>query len=178
MNLLVTKNDIVDNCALSENTDDRQINVAIVQAHNKLQAVLCRDFYEELKTQFLNSTLSTENTAIFPYVKNYLVWESYSSFIVVGSFNQTKAGFREHTDDNSQPVDNTRISMIKKNAEEQAQFYLGELRRFLHDNIGDYSTYQASNCYDCDPKKYSFKISGAGSKERPDPWFDQYPYNT
>jgi len=165
MNLLITKNDLIENCALSENSADNKVNVAIQQAHNKLQAVLCRDFYEELRTQFLSDSLTVYNASLMSYVKMYLVWEAYSSFVVVGAFDQTKAGFRQHTDENSQVLNSGELNMLKKNAEEQALFWKGELVNYLYDNIDNYATFKGSNCY-CKKTTYNFKISGAGSKKK------------
>jgi len=166
MNLLITKNDLIEHCGLSENTNDVKVNIAIQQAHNKLQSILCRDYYNELKTQFLAGSLTAENqTFLDDYVKFFLTWEAYASFCIVGTFAQTKAGFRQHTDENSTPVDNQRIDMIRNNAKEQSMFWHGEMMHFLMDNINDYATYKASDCYDCKEKKLpNFGISGAGKK--------------
>jgi hypothetical protein len=168
MNLLINKNDLIEHCGLSGNTDDAKVNISIQQAHNKLQSILCRDFYNELKTEFLDGSLSTENqTFVDDYVKSFLVWEAYASFCIVGTFAQTKAGFREHTDENSSPVDNQRIDMIRNNAKEQSMFWHGEMMHFLVENIDNYATYKNSDCYDCREKKLpSFGISGAGKKKK------------
>jgi len=177
MNLLISKNDLIEQCSVSINVDDKDANVAIKQAHNKLKAIFCRDFYNELLTQYEAGTLTADNTALMSYVIDYLVWEAYVSLTVVGSFSHTKSGFREHTDENSNPVDNNRIAMIKKNAEEQANLYRGEMMAFINENIDNYSTYKTSDCYTCQRTQPAFKISGAGSKDRYVPWYYRYPYN-
>lgn len=166
MNLLITKNDLIEHCAMSENAPDVRVNVAIQQAHNRLQSILCREFFNELKDDFLDGSLSAKNTTFLDsYAKFYLIWEAYAAFCIVGTFAQTAAGFRQHTDDNSAPVDNQRIEMIRNNAKEQVKFWHAEMMHFLNENIDDYPTYKASNCYDCGVKLPGISISGAGKKE-------------
>ena len=167
-NLLVTKNDLIKLCALSGVADDARVNVCIQQAQNSLRAILCRDFFNELITEFTAGSYTGLNqTLVEDYIYPYLCWLAYEKYILIGSQDNTKAGFREHLDDNSQPVTDMRLKSLMKNAYEQAEFYKADLEKYLYDNADDFATWKASGCYCLEPER-TFKITGAGTKRQSD----------
>jgi hypothetical protein len=162
-NLLVTKNNLIEHCDLSENADDVRVNVAITQAHNQLRAVICRDYYDYLIAQYNANTLAGIHlTLANTYIEPYLSWLSYSKYCLIGSQENTKSGFREQVSENSQPVTEARLNAIRKNAEEQALFHQGEMLYYLKQNITLFTVYADSDCYKCKSMESTFKITGAG----------------
>lgn len=164
--LLITKNDLITYCGIAEGSDDSRINMAITQAHNQLRALLCRDYCNYLIDHNDAGDLAGVHlTFLNEYVKFYLSWMAYSKFVILGSQAQTESGFREHTDDHSQPVTDIRLNAIKKNAEEQVLYYKGEMMYYINTNIDSFSLFKTSDCYEKRIIK-TFKISGAGRKRK------------
>ena len=160
-NQLITKNEIIKACALSKNADDSRVNVCIKQAMNRLRVVLCRDFFNELMTEFNTETYTGLNeTLVEDYIRPYLSWLAYEIYTLIGAQANTKAGFREHLDEDSQPVTDQRLKSIMKNAYEQSEFYKSLMLEYLYDNEDDFATWKASGCYCLEPKT-TFKITGA-----------------
>ena len=160
-NQLITKNEIIKACALSSVADDSRVNVCIQQAMNRLRTVLCRDFFNELIVEFNAETYTGLNeTLVEDYIRPYLSWLAYESYVLIGSQANTKAGFREHLDEDSQPVTDQRLKSIMKNAYEQSEFYRSLMLEYLYDNEDDFATWKASGCYCLEPKS-TFKITGA-----------------
>lgn len=159
-NQLITKNDIIKACALSDNADDGRINVCIGQSQNGLRVILCKDFYNQLITEFNNEAYTGLNeTLVEDYIRPFLCWLAYEKYILIGSQANTKAGFREHLEDNSQPVTDQRLKSLMKNAYEQSEFYKSLLKEYLYDNENSFATWKASGCYCIEPKR-TFKITG------------------
>ena len=165
-NLLITKNNLIEHCGIASNADDASVNVAIVQAHNTLKSLICRDYYDFLISgNDAGSLTGYHLTLLNDYIEYYLTWLAYSKFILLGAQMNARAGFREHIEETSQPVTEARLNALRKNAEEQVMYYKAEMFFFINGNIAEFSLYKNSDCYDCTTKKESFKITGAGSYE-------------
>lgn len=159
--LIITKDDLRQWCNVSENASDEQINICIEQAQNQLKSLFCRDYYDDFLAGFEDDSLTGQDLALLAYVKPYLSWLAYSKYTVVGSQDNTKSGFRELLSDNSQPVTESRLNAIRKNAEEQVMYYERDMMYFIKSNINDFPVYKASNCYTGKKNKLTFKITGA-----------------
>ena len=160
-NQLITKNEIIKKCDLSKVADDSKVNVCIRQAMNSLRAVLCRDFFNELITEFNAETYTGLNeTLVEDFIRPYLSWLAYEIYALLGQQTDTKAGFREHLDDDSQPVTDQRLKSLEKNAYGQSEFYKSLMLEYLYDNEDEFLTWKASGCYCLEPKS-TFKITGA-----------------
>lgn len=158
---LITKNEIIKACALSDVADDSRVNVCIQQAMNRLRAVICRDFFNELITEFnAKSYTGLNEILVKEFIRPYLSWLAYEKYVLIGSQANTKAGFREHLDDDSQPVTDQRLKSLMKNAYEQGEFYRSLMLEYLYDNEDEFLTWKASGCYCLEPKS-TFKITGA-----------------
>ena len=164
-NQLITKNELIKICALSENADDSRVNVSIQQAQNALRALLCKDFFNELIAEFNAETYTGLNeTLVENYIRPFLSWLAYEKYCLIGSQSNTKAGFREHLDDDSQPVTDNRLKSIMKNAYEQSEFFKADLLDYMYENENSFPTWKSSGCY-CITPTSTFKITGAGTKK-------------
>ena len=163
-NFLITKNDVIKYCGLTANANDDTVNVCIQQAHNRLKSIICEAMLDDLISEFLADTYTgLNNTFIQDYVQPFLTWLAYSKYVVWGAQDNTKAGFRELTDDHSTPVSDLRLKNMLTVAENEAEINRKLMIRFLFDNIASFPLFEASDCYDCcNEKKYFHKISGAG----------------
>ena len=162
-NLLITKNELIKICALTTTADDSRVNVCIQQAMNQLRPILCRDFYFELIAEFNAESYTGLNEILVEnYIRPFLSWLAYERYILLGSQSNTKSGFREHLDPDSQPITEERLKSLVKNAYQDTLFFKGLLLEYLYDNKDDFPTWKASGCY-CMETRSSFKITGAGS---------------
>lgn len=165
---LITKNELIKLCALSQTADDARVNVCIQQAQNSLRAVLCRDFFNELITEFeAESYTGLNETLVEVYIRPYLSWLAYEKYVLIGSQANTKAGFREHLDDDSQPVTDQRLKSLMKNAYEQSEYHKRDMINYLYENENQFTTWKNSGCY-CMEQDITFKITGAGTKKQSD----------
>ncbi len=164
-NLLVTKNELIKICGIADVADDKTVNVSIQQAQNKdLRAILCIDFLNELIVEFnAESYTGLNETLVEDFIRPYLSWLAYEKFVLIGSQSNTKAGFREHLDDDSQPITEARLKSLMKNAYQNVIFYKGLLLEYLYDNETEFTTWRTSGCYCLEPKN-TFKITGIGKR--------------
>jgi hypothetical protein len=120
-----------------------------------LEAELSPAFYAELREQYLDDDLSTENALLIPMIKKALAHltmaEAFTQLVVSISENgvlnfNTTAG-RINSKQNL-PAKDQQITKLELQARLDGATYLRKLKDFLRTNIADYPTYAASDAYD------------------------------
>lgn len=134
MTRIITNAYFRDETDVSNSVEDVAIDRKIVKAHDQLQFILGRNFYNQIVSQAttLPTTFSTENAALFdPYIKQYLAWQAYEYYIVNANSYDTRMGRRVFKEANSDPVDAKTIGEMISRAKEDSLFYKGNLINFL-----------------------------------------------
>jgi hypothetical protein len=107
--------------------------------------ILCNELLAEILSQLPND-LSVANTALMPYLKNYLVYKTYARYLVGSNVMATAAGMRVQIDSTSEAADEKQMAAIRKQAENDANFYQDTLVNFLIKNEDDYPLWKDSIC--------------------------------
>lgn len=108
--------------------------------------ILCVEFYNELIDQIENDTLTPVNEALLPYLKDYLVFKIYSSYLVDGNLISTPSGFRTQVDTTSTVPTDKQMAEVQRKADGRANYYQDQLVNFLQCNSDDYPLWASSNC--------------------------------
>lgn len=114
-----------------------------------------QDFYDELKLQIRDKTLTPENETLMPWIRKALaplaVFVGLNELgINIDELGVTIDGLSDR--DNTvkrDPADLSRYGMVISRAEKIGQSFLNRLTVYLNDNASDsvYPTYYASDCY-------------------------------
>lgn len=108
--------------------------------------ILCNELYNEVLTEIENDTYTPEIEALLPYLRDYLVFKIYASYLVDGNYISTPAGMRTQVDDTSTAVSREGMAQVIQKAESRANFYQDKLVNFLKCNEDDYPSWKDSNC--------------------------------
>lgn len=130
-----------EQCLISDNVDDKKIRVAIEMAQEDLEDTIGREFYDQIKTQYEASTLTSDNDAFYdPYVKKYLAWQAYFYFVGHAQEDSTATGFRNFTDENSTLISDVNLYAKEKKIRERADRHKSKMINFLNEAQANTST--------------------------------------
>jgi hypothetical protein len=119
---------------VSQNIDDSTIHNPINRAHEMLKFILGTAFYEEIVTQWNDGqpSWSTDNEALYdPYIMKFLAWQAYEFYAIRANVYESRSGFRQFSEQNSEIANETIMSNIIKDAKQWTQFYKGEMLTFI-----------------------------------------------
>lgn len=108
--------------------------------------IMCQAFYDAFLTELANDNLSTANTALLPYLKDYLVFKIYASYLVDGNLLATPAGLRTQIDATSETASDKQMAEAVAKAKSRGNFFQDKLVNFLQCNEDDYPLWRDSNC--------------------------------
>ena len=132
MNKLITYAYFREETDVSQNVDDKVLDNPIKRAQSTLKFLLGTAFYNEIETQFLAGTLTTANDALFdPYIKKFLAWQAYEHYATRANIYESRTGFRQFRDDNSDIASPDIMANIIREAKQWTQFYKGEMLTFI-----------------------------------------------
>lgn len=132
MSKLITYQYLREECDISQNVDNKKLDNPIKRAQDMVKFVLGKAFYEEIETEFLASTLSTDNDALFdPYIKKFLAWQAYEFYIERANVYESRTGLRQFEEENSSIASDVTMGNIIKMAKQWTQFYKGEMLTFI-----------------------------------------------
>lgn len=121
-------------CDISQNIPDQELDAKIRWAQDMLKMLLGKSFYDQIVSQFQAGTLTADNTALFdPYIKQFLAWQAHEDWLIKANFKDTRAGFRVHREDNSDPVSDANMAILIKAAKSKSSTYKNELIGFLNE---------------------------------------------
>tara|TARA_R100000030_G_scaffold100586_1_gene93967 strand:+ start:1242 stop:1769 length:528 start_codon:yes stop_codon:yes gene_type:complete len=143
LNNFVTASEVVQNSFTNQATDTALISDSILDiaelAHIKPELGL--DFYEELKTQNHNSSLTTDNqTLVTDFLKPALCW--FVRFEVMNEiqYNTTSAGLVTNISEFSNPVNVEQFNQMKQDTYRKAKVMLDDMVAYIQheDQSGKY----------------------------------------
>jgi hypothetical protein len=155
-------------CDISQNVPDKELDNPIKRSHEMLQMIIGDDLYAELETQYGTTpqSFSVANTTLLTYIYKFLAWQAYQFWTVKANVKDTRAGFRIHKEDNSDPASDKQLAEIIRDAKMWAQTQKEKMVSFLDDNYTDYPLWE----YNCGTNKRTgtgFHITSVGKKHEP-----------
>lgn len=160
-----------EECDMPEHLQDSDLEHKIYRAQETLRMIIGDEFYQDYLSKYQNvstTALSSAYSALKPYIDQYIAWQANEYFTSTANFKLTRAGFRVHTEDKSQPATDQQMAGIIKEAKYQAQYYKELLVSFLKNHSEDYQLYE--NCHN-NLKGNGFHVSAVKNKHRrPEPY--------
>jgi hypothetical protein len=143
MSKLITYAYLRQETDISPNVDNAKLDNPIKNAQDRLRALICPAFYDQLVSQNATTpkTLSTDNEAFYtPYVIQYLAWQAYEFYIVKANTHETRTGVRVFREENSEPASDKIMGEQIALAKRQTQFYKEQMIDFLRTSQKNDST--------------------------------------
>lgn len=139
----ITVSDFADYEDISTYLDDtKYLDPHILAAQEKqIRPILGNTLYTTLQTEVAGSSLTAANTALIAKIKPVLVYYSYAEYIPHAGVYSTNSGLVEYTSDHAKPASDTRLGMIRRNAQDLADTYRRQLISFLKQNKTIYTTW-------------------------------------
>lgn len=138
--------DFTNRADITNNIDTAKLKSYLGVIQEKFaKKILCKTLYDQLLTQ-ISGTLSTANTTLLPYVKDYLIYKTYSRYLLNAGALSTPAGIRTMSEPTSTPASVEYIGALIKQSDGDANFYQDELVNFLKNNEDDYPLWASSSC--------------------------------
>ena len=162
LNKLITYAYLREEVDIPQNIPDEELEHPIYRAQEMLRMLMCDEFYQNFLTAYLAGTLNGSNANLYPYIKQFIAWQANEYWTIKANFKPTRSGFRVHTEENSFVATDTQMSILIKDAKQQAQYY----KKILIDYIEGNSTIYTLYCGDCRGNNTgnSFHISAVKNK--------------
>lgn len=146
---LVTAAEVISNSFTNANTDTALVsNSTLLLAElAHLKEAIGKKFYEELKTQHNDGTLTTANqTLMDDFLIRTLCWFARFEVINEVQSNSSSMGIVHNIDEFSTIIDPAELNAYKQDTYRKSEIYLQDMIEFLNDpdNSADYPTYTAN----------------------------------
>lgn len=164
-NNFVTASEVIANAFTNQATDTALISDSILDiaelAHIKPELGL--DFYEQLKTQNHNSTLTTDNEALMThYLKPALYW--FTRFEVMNEiqYNTTSAGLVVNVSEFSNPANVEQFNQMKSDTFRKAKVFLDDMIAFIthEDQVNKFPLYGTDGDSSMPDQDIASKLNG------------------
>jgi hypothetical protein len=144
---------------------EQKLNVALTLALDKLLSVLFEDTFQKL----LDAQAGYPEPGylmLLEKVAPYLAWESFAGYLIISQTTDTDAGLRVFNEAHSAEVEAKAVSATQGFATQRAEFYRGQIFRYMGANKALFPEYfrQATLC--AAPPRTSFGVSSAGGRMR------------
>ena len=146
---LVTAAEVISNSFTNANTDTALISSSTLLlaelAH--LKEAIGKKFYEELKTQHNNGTLTVANqTLMDDFLTRTLCWFVRFEVINEVQSNSSSAGIVHNIDEFATIIDPSELNAYKQDTYRKAEIYLKDMLDYMNDDdqSGDYPTYESN----------------------------------
>ena len=146
---LATAGEVISNSFTNANTDPALIstNTILLSELAHLKTAIGKKFYEELKKQNNDGTLTTANqTLMDDFLIRTLCW--FARFEVINEIqsNSSSMGIVHNIDEFSTIIDPAELNAYKQDTYRKSEIYLQDMIEFLNDpdNSADYPTYTAN----------------------------------
>ena len=146
---LATAGEVISNSFTNANTDPALIstNTILLSELAHLKTAIGKKFYEELKTQNNDGTLTVPNkTLLDHFLIRTLCW--FARFEVINEIqsNSSSMGIVHNIDEFSTIIDPAELNAYKQDTYRKSDIYLQDMLSFLNDkdNSADYPTYTAN----------------------------------
>ena len=146
---LVTAAEVISNSFTNANTDPALIsnNTILLSELAHLKTAIGKKFYEELKTQNNDGTLTTANqTLMDDFLIRTLCWFARFEVINEVQSNSSSMGIVHNIDEFSTIIDPAELNAYKQDTYRKSEIYLQDMIEFLNDsdNSASYPTYTAN----------------------------------
>ena len=146
---LVTAGEVISNSFTNANTDTALIsdNTILLAELAHIKPAFGKKFYEEIKTQHNNGTLTTaNNTLVNDFLTRCLCWFVRFEVINEVQANSTSAGIVNNLDEFATIVDPSDLNAYKQDTYRKAEIYLHDMIDFMEDEDqdGQYPTYDSN----------------------------------
>lgn len=128
-----------------QNIPDSEFDNKISLAQETLRMLMGETFYQDFISKFQSKTITDWYEKLFPYIKQYIAWQAYEYWVVTANFKPTRAGFRVHVEDNSQPASDVQMAILIKDAKQRAQYYKTLFVEYMNVNRANFPLYNI-NC--------------------------------
>jgi len=146
---LVTAAEVISNSFTNANTDVYLIsdNTILLSELAHLKTAIGKKFYEEIKTQHNDGTLTAANqTLMDDFLTRVLCW--FVRFEVINEIqsNSGSMGIVHNIDEFATIIDPSELNAYKQDTYRKAEIYLQDMIEYLKDsdNSADYPTYTAN----------------------------------
>lgn len=110
--------------------------------------ILCKALYDQLLVEIAADTLTVANTALLPFVKDYLIYKTYARYLLNANAISTPGGIRVQSEATSEPASDKFVAELIRQSNNDANFYQDTLVDFLDCNVADYPLWADTIC-DC-----------------------------
>lgn len=143
MNYFISKSDFVGYVDLSQNVEDKYILPAIRMAQvMTIKSALCEPLYNQLYTEYSTGTLSYDNAALLEKVKETLIFAAYHRYLSTVQLKSTPFGFEKKKSEHSEIPSRSELGDLIVLAQNDMNYFLGELRKYLKDNENIYTLHR------------------------------------
>jgi len=158
---LVSAGEVISNSFTNANTDPALIsnNTILLTELAHLKPALGKKFYEELKTQHNNGTLTTANqTLMDDFLTRCLCWFVRFEVINEVQSNSSSMGIVHNVDEFATIVDPSELNSYKQDTYRKSEIYLKDMLDYMEDSDqnGLYPTYES----DRPARGYAYKNHG------------------
>ena len=148
-NPLVTAAEVISNSFTNANTDPYLIsnNTILLSELAHLKSAIGNKFYEEIKTQHHNGTLTTVNqTLMDDFLVRCLCWFVRFEVINEVQSNSGSAGIVHNIDEFATIIDPSELNAYKQDTYRKSEIYLKDMLDYMNDSdqSGDYPTYESN----------------------------------
>jgi hypothetical protein len=146
---LVTAGEVISNSFTNANTDTALIsnNTILLSELAHLKSALGQKFYEEIKTQHNDGTLTTANqTLMDDFLTRCLCWFVRFEVINEVQSNSSSAGIVHNIDEFATIIDPAELNVYKQDTYRKAEIYLKDMIDYMTDSdqSGLYPTFDAN----------------------------------
>ena len=146
---LVTAAEVISNSFTNANTDTALIsnNTILLSQLAHLKSALGQKFYEEIKTQHNDGTLTTANqTLMDDFLTRCLCWFVRFEVINEVQSNSSSAGIVHNIDEFATIIDPAELNVYKQDTYRKAEIYLKDMIDYMTDSdqSGLYPTFDAN----------------------------------
>lgn len=146
---LVTGAEVISNSFTNFNTDPALIsnNTILLTELAHMKPALGKKFYEELKTQNNNNTLTAANqTLMDDFLKRCLCWFVRFEVINEVQSNSSSMGIVHNIDEFATIVDPSELNAYKQDTYRKSEIYLKDMLDYMEDSDqnGLYPTYESN----------------------------------
>lgn len=146
---LVTAGEVISNSFTNANTDTALIsnNTILLSELAHLKPALGQKFYEEIKTQHNDGTLTTANqTLMDDFLTRCLCWFVRFEVINEVQSNSSSAGIVHNIDEFATIIDPAELNVYKQDTYRKAEIYLKDMIDYMTDSDqnGLYPTFDAN----------------------------------
>ena len=148
-NPLVTAEEVISNSFTNANTDPALIsnNTILLSELAHLKTAIGKKFYEEIKTQHHNGTLTTANqTLMDDFLVRCLCWFVRFEVINEVQSNSSSMGIVHNIDEFSTIIDPAELNAYKQDTYRKSEIYLKDMLDYMNDDDqnGLYPTYESN----------------------------------